>query len=110
MNYLKKISLVAVCLGAALTVSKITADNYDNEVDRHQRQNCARHTQGLIKDIPVYQTLFNTLSPNVSAISALLFAVQQNSANYTALLNFCLTLAAELPTGRVVVIDPDGLV
>jgi hypothetical protein len=110
MNYLNKISLAAVCFGILLTGAKITADNYDNEVDRHYRQNCARHTQNLIKDIPAYQTLFQTLSPNINALSALLFAVQQNSANYTALLNFCLTLAAELPTGRIVAIDPDGLV
>jgi hypothetical protein len=110
MNHLHKITLAVVCLGTLLTISKITADNYDSEINRHQRQNCARHTQGLIKNIPAYQTLYQTLNPNVAAFGSLLYAVQLNSANYTALYNFALTVAAELSTGRIVIADPDGLV
>jgi hypothetical protein len=101
MNYVNKLSLAALCVGMFFATA-VKADHY--------RQNCARHTQGLIKSIPAYQTLFQTLSPQVDAFSSLLFAVQQNSANYTNLYNFALSIASLLPTGRIVVIDPDGLV
>lgn len=101
LNTALKISLVVV----ALTNSMMTADS-----SHHHDQKCATYVKKLLNNNCAYLTLYNTLSPNVSAISALLYAVHLDSANYPALLTFCETLADTLSTGNIIVTDPDGLV
>lgn len=104
-NNLKKPLLIISMIGFLFASFSVEADCKV----KSPKGPCASEVKELIKNDPVYHTLYKTLYPFIPTLTTLTHnAVDQ--ASYEPLLAECLLIASLLPTGRVVVADSDGLV
>ena len=99
-----KMSFAISIMGFLMTNSSIEAS------DKHFPQGpCASEVKSLIRNDRVYKKLFKTLRPHIRRLTELTHnTVDQTSYNF--LLAEARLIASRLSTGRVVVVDPDGLV
>jgi|LakMenE01Jun11ns_1017448.scaffolds.fasta_scaffold9628075_2 hypothetical protein len=94
---MSKMSLAIFCASFWLVSSNLHADS------------CASRVTHLIKHDPVYHALYKALRPQIKDLTSLLQNAQDQTS-YQALLDFCNNLATVFPTGRIVIVDSDGLV
>ncbi len=79
--------------------------------DKNNSITCEADVRTMLAGSRVYETIYQTLAPFIPQLEAQLLQAQEtNGANYATLLALCRQIVALLPTGRIVLTDPDGLV